>query len=64
MTTPTLFDFLDAQGFTPEQVEDLDYILDKISDFEDYYCTGIELEEEEIIHLGMDYQKRYRATHS
>lgn len=50
-----LFEFLDAQNLTLKEVEDLNSILDKISDFE--ARAGIELEEEQAIKWGMDYLK-------
>jgi hypothetical protein len=50
-----LFEFLDAQNLTLKEVEDLNSILDKISDFE--ASVGIELEEEQAIKWGMDYLK-------
>ena len=59
---PNVFKFLDAQGFTPNDVEDLQYILDKIYDYECDY--GEDFDEDEAIALGMEYQKYYRVTHS
>ena len=53
-----LFEFLDAQNFTSNEAEDLNFILNKISEFEAH--IGTELEEEEAIKWGMDYKVYYK----
>lgn len=55
-----LFEFLDTHNFTPEQVENLNFILDKISDFES--INKIELEEEQAINWSMDYSVHYKKN--
>ena len=53
-----LFEFLDSLNLTAEQIDDLNFILDNISDFES--LNGIELEEERAIKWGLDYIKQFK----
>ena len=53
-----LYKFLDALNLTAEQSNDLNFILDKIRDFESH--NGIELEEEQAIKWGMDYKIHHK----
>ena len=57
-----LYQFLNAQNFTPGEVDNLNFILNKISDFE--VQTGNEFEEEEAINCAMEYRTHYKKTQS
>lgn len=54
-----VFKWFDAHEFSPEEVEDLEYLLNILSNFEEEFG---EIEEEEAIKLAMDYQIHFRKN--
>ena len=53
-----VFKWFDAHEFSPEEVEDLEYLLNILSNFEENLEE--EFEEEEAIKLALDYQIYFR----
>lgn len=55
-----VFKWIDAHNLTLEEVEDLEYLLSLIGNFEENY--EVEFEEENAMGLAMDYQIYFRKN--